>query len=158
MQNTSRRLEMMAAFVCSSFLGFILWNCSLSSDTLVAPTDYFVLVLYIVLTLCSYLLSLGLLSRYYNSSQPRIVPHWVYASFLGTLLPFLVNCVHIWYRNHPELSGFVVGSALLLLLFTLVMTLLMALIIGMGRVLITLMNGKAKRPRSVKIPGIEGDR
>jgi len=144
----------MAAFVCSSLLGFILWNTSLPSDTIVTPPDYFVLLFYIVLTLCSYLLSLGLLSRYYNSSQRRIVPRWVHASILGTLLPFLVNCVHIWYRNRPELSGFVVASALLLLLFTLVMTLLMALIIGMGRVLITLMNGKAKGQRGVKITGI----
>src|SRR5262245_17884795 len=114
-------VHLVSCCICAVLLGFILSQMTIKSDAIVTAMDQLFLVLYLFLTLGTYICALVVANRLFYFSTREVIPGLAVVSVVGTSLPFVVNTIHIWLRYRVDVAWLIPHSFETLLLLNLIM-------------------------------------
>jgi hypothetical protein len=97
--------------------GFLCWNFTLRSDAEPTTRDYLFLLVYLCLSLMSYLGGLGLLARLSHFRGTEVIVVLFLISVAGTTVPYVASSVQIWATHSLELASFLRQSAVAWVLY-----------------------------------------
>ena len=121
-----------ACVLSAVVFGFICWNSTLRSDAQPTTRDYLFLLLYLCLSLISYLVALWFFGRLSNFRGTEIIVALFLISVFGTVVPYVASSVQILANHHLELGSFLRQSALAWLLLNVGMLVMMAVTSAVG--------------------------